>query len=281
MLAPPPAASSRKDSESALRSLQSKGRYLFRAEEFAKLTGRRPQSVAVKSALARLSKSGRVASLVRRPPTWLIVPPEQEHYGAPPVTWWLDDFLRPSEPNYYVALLSAARHWGSAHYAQQVTQVMVSRQRRPLEVGRLRVVFTHKTAAARTPTVTATNSVSPYTVSTREATLLDLIRHHKDVGGLEAIVRVAKDFASALTAEGLVEALDALAKPAAGQRLGFLLSVLRPKLTRPIAKWLQGRVIRREALEPTEVAESRSTLYSAEWQIEYTKRQIELIKELA
>lgn len=281
MHAPTPVAPLREDADGVLRSLQAKGRYLFRAEEFARLTGREPQSVAVKSALARLSKSGKVASLVRRPPTWLIVPPEQEHYGAPPVTWWLDDFLRPTEPSYYVALLSAARHWGSAHYAQQVTQVMVARQRRPLDVGRLRIVFTHKTAAARTPTVIASNSVAPYKVSTREATLLDLIRHHKDVGGLEAIVRVAKDFAPELTADGLVDALDALAKPAAGQRLGFLLSILRPKLAGPVAKWLRGRVFRRGALEPTETTEGHSTLYSAEWRIEYTERQSELIKELA
>lgn len=281
MPAPTPAASAQGDSESALRSLQSKGRYIFRAEEFARLTGREPNSVAVKSALARLSKSGKVASLVRRPPTWLIVPPEQEHYGAPPVAWWLDEFLRPTEPSYYVALLSAARHWGSAHYAQQVTQVMVSRQRRPLDVGRLRIVFSHKTAAARTPTVVVNNNVAPFRVSTREATLLDLIRHYKDVGGLEAIVRVTKDFAPEVTADGLVDALNALAKPAAGQRLGFLLSNLRPRLAAPIAKWLRGRVTRRQALEPTEFAERHSTLYSAEWQIEYTERQYELIKELA
>lgn len=276
-----PATTHREDAEGALRALQSKGRYLFGVEEFAGLTGREPQSVAVRSALARLSKSGKVASLVRRPPTWLIVPPEQEHYGAPPVTWWLDEFLRPSEPNYYVALLSAARHWGSAHYARQVTEVMVSRQRRPLEVGRLRVVFTHKTAAALTPTVTATNSVAPYSVSTREATLLDLIRHHKDVGGLETIVRVAKDFAPELTSVGLVDALDALAKPAAAQRLGFVLSVLRPKLAESIAKWLRGRATRRAALEPAGVPEGHLNLYSAEWRIEYSQRQAELIKELA
>jgi predicted transcriptional regulator of viral defense system len=158
---------------------------------------------------------------------------------------------------------------------------MVSRQRRPLEVGRLRVVFTHKTAAARTPTVTATNSVAPFTVSTREATLLDLIRHHKDVGGLEAIVRVTKDFAPDLTAVGLVDALEALAKPAAGQRLGFLLGVVRPKLAVPVEKWLRGRVTRREVLEPSEAADERSALYSAEWRIAYTERQVELIKELA
>lgn len=111
--------------------------------------------------------------------------------------------------------------------------------------------------------------------------MLDLIRHHKDIGGLEAIVRVAKDFAPHLTADGLVDALDALAKPAAGQRLGFLLSALRPKLAGPVAKWLRGRVIRREVLEPSETPDGHPALYSAEWRIEYTGRQVDLIKELA
>ncbi len=276
-----PSESALNGAEGALRSIQTKGRYLFRTEEFARLTGREPKSQAVKSALARLSKSGRIASLARRPSTWLIVPPEHEHYGAPPVTWWLADFLTPTEPAYYLALLSAARHWGSAHYAHQATQVMLSRQRRPLEVGRLQLVFTHKTAVECTPTVVATNSVAPFRVSTREATLLDLIRHHKEVGGLEAIARIAKDFVPLLTPAGLVEALDALDKPAAAQRLGFILGALRPKTAIPVSKWLRSRVFRREALEPAEAPDGHTTLYSPEWRIEYTERQAELLKELA
>jgi hypothetical protein len=98
---------------------------------------------------------------------------------------------------------------------------------------------------------------------------------------LEAIVRVAKDFAPHLSADALVDALDALAKPAAGQRLGFVLSVLRPKLVGPVAKWLRGRVTRREVLEPSDIAEGHAALYDAEWRIEHTERQVDLVKELA
>lgn len=267
--------------EAALRFIQAKGRYVFKASEFAILTGRDPGGSATKAALTRLSKTGRVVSLVRHPSTWLIVPPEQEHYGAPPVTWWIDDFLHPTEPNYYVALLSAARHWGSAHYAQQITQVMVARARRPLEVGRLRVVFTHKVALAKTPTVTVTNSVAPYRVSTPEATLLDLIRHHKDVGGLEAVARIAKDLVPAMSGAGLRKALDGLGQATAAQRLGFVLDALGARLAGTVHTWLKGRSFRREELEPNEAPANEPLSYHPKWRIAHSVRQLDLLRELA
>lgn len=269
------------DSESALRTLQARGHYLFRAAEFASMTGRESKGPAVKAALARLSRSNKIASLVKRPPTWLIVPPEQAAYGAPPVTWWIDDFIRPDEPGYYVALLSAARYWGSAHYALQTTQVMVSRKRAQLRVGRLSVDFTVKTEAARTPTVQAQGGAAAYRVSTREATLLDLMRHSKDVGGLEAFVRVAKDFVPAVTDQGLTDALDAMAQTAVAQRVGFVLSYLPKKRHKQVERWLADRRTRREPLERAASSAGGSVLFSPEWSIEYTPRQLELIKELS
>lgn len=269
------------DSDSFLRSIQSQGRYLFRASEFAALTGREPTGPAVKSALARLSRAGKIVSLVKRPPTWLIVPPEHAAYGAPPVTWWLDDFLRQDEPGYYLALLSAARYWGSAHYALQTTQVMVSRKHGSVRVGRLSLDFTFKAAAAQTPTMQATGGVAGYRVSTREATLLDLMRHSKDVGGLEAVVRVAKDFASAMSEDGLNEALTAMAQTAVAQRVGFVLSHRSKKLHKPVERWIVNRRTRREVLEGNVAGGDEPMLFSPEWRIAYTPRQLELIKELA
>src|SRR5450830_295224 len=105
--------------EVALRAIQSQARYLFRPAEFGRLTGTEAGSAALKSALSRYSKRGRIALVSKKPTAWLIVPPEHEHYGAPPVGWWLHDYLKDTEPHYYLALLSAAKHWGSGHYALQ------------------------------------------------------------------------------------------------------------------------------------------------------------------
>ncbi|EQD39136.1 hypothetical protein B1A_17000, partial [mine drainage metagenome] len=113
-------------SEEALSRIQARSRYYFKLSEFAQLTGR-DSGTAAYLAVNRLSRQGRVVTATRRPAGYLIVPPEHQHYGAPPVTWWIDDCLRFIEPHYYVALLSAARHWGSSHYARQDVQIMLSR----------------------------------------------------------------------------------------------------------------------------------------------------------
>ena len=60
----------------ALRRIQSQARYLFYPDEFAMLTGREPQSVAIKSALMRLSRQGLITLAVKRPAALLIVPAE-------------------------------------------------------------------------------------------------------------------------------------------------------------------------------------------------------------
>jgi predicted transcriptional regulator of viral defense system len=267
--------------ESALRAVQSQGRYIFRASEFAELTGRDPNGATLRLALARLSQKREIVSLVKRPSTWLIVPPEQLSYGAPPVTWWLDEFLRDADGGYYLGLLSAARYWGSSHYARQTTQVVVGKKRAPLKVGRLGIDFTFKAAASQTPTHVAMGGVARYRVSSREATLLDLLRHSKENGGLEAITRVARDFAPDMTEAGIVEALSAMNQTAVAQRLGFLLSQLGTKLQKPVANWLATRKTRSEPLEYSPGQSEEVLLRDSQWRIEFTPRQLDLIKELA
>lgn len=85
MAVPATIANDSLSSQSALQSIQASSRYFFEASEFARLTGREPESVSVKMALHRLSEQGRIACVARRPARWLIIPAEHQHYGAPPV----------------------------------------------------------------------------------------------------------------------------------------------------------------------------------------------------
>ncbi|MBU2768404.1 hypothetical protein HAP94_20055 [Acidithiobacillus ferrivorans] len=258
--------------DAALRKIQAQARYFFEPAEFARLTGRDPGSVACKRALDRLSKLGHIALASKQPAGWVIVPPEYEHYGAPPVSWWLGDCLTKIEPNYYVALLSAARHWGSAHYALQDTQVMMSKPRRELLVGRQRIVFFSKQALASTPTVTIRNGVAPWRVSTREATLLDLIRYQTAIGGLETVARIAKDFSTYLDRGQMLVALDALNQTAAAQRLGFLLEALNlPTPALAVETWLSKKhkalqILDRSSIPVQDISVS---LLSTRWGIRY------------
>jgi hypothetical protein len=241
------------------------------------------EGTAVSAALARLAADGRIVLALKRPAKWLIVPPEHAHYGAPPASWWLHDCLKDVEPHYYVALLSAARHWGSAHYALQTTQVMVRRHRLNRTIGKLRVEFTVKSTLERTPVVLATTQGAKLRVSTREATLLDLIRHQHAVGGLEAVARIARDFRKELQSQALRTALDALEQSAAAQRLGLILELQgQADAARVVEEWLQSRPLLTVPLEFGDAqAQAGERITSRPWRVSYSCEQRDQLEELA
>lgn len=277
----PDAQSISVDSDMALRHIQSEARYFFEPDEFARRTGREPGSAAVKSALQRLARARRIALATKRPPGWLIVPAEHAHYGAPPVLWWLDDCLKRIEPDYYLALLSAARHWGSAHYAKQDVQVMVGKPRRALAPGRLSIIFFAKQGIRETPTLVVKSDVANWRVSTREATLLDLIRHQSAIGGLESVTRVVRDFSPALQVSALATALDALGQTPAAQRLGFLLDRLGSRaLAAKTESWLAPRKTLRHHLEPHVNIGRRTLEFDERWRLVYAPSRLSFLQEL-
>ncbi len=270
------------NAEAALRAIQSGARYFFETSDFAQLVRRDSDSLAVKKALHRLAKRGLVVLATKRPAGWLIVPAEQAHYGAPPATWWLDDCLMRIEPHYYVALLSAARHWGSAHYAIQDTQVMVSKPRPALTPGRLKVDFFSKRTIAKTPTVMVTAGVAAWRVSTREATLLDLIRHQPNISGIESVVRIARDLAPNIELAGLTQSLNAMGQVPVAQRLGYILDRLSMKKpAQRVADWLASHRTMTHPLELQVFKDESSLLVDERWNIQYDARRLNLFEEIA
>lgn len=270
------------NAEAALRAIQTGARYFFETKDFAQFVGRGPDSPAVKKAVHRLVKQGLIVLATKRPAGWLIVPAEQAHYGAPPVTWWVDDCLKRIEPHYYVALLSAARHWGSAHYAIQDTQVMASKPRLALTPGRLKVEFFSKRAIAKTPTVVVTSGVAPWRVSTREATLLDLIRHQPDIGGIESVIRIARDLAPKIELSGLTQSLTAMGQVPVAQRLGFIVERLgMKKPAQRVADWLESHRTVTHPLELQVSMDESSLTLDERWKIRYDARRLNLFEEIA
>jgi AbiEi antitoxin C-terminal domain len=268
------------DSDEALRLLLEKARYVFDTNEFAQLTGRSSNIHAARIALGRLSDRKRVVAVHRRPSIWVIVPPEYSHYGAPPVSWWLHDCLTRLVPCYYVALLAAAKHWGSSHYALQVEQVIVREQRLPMTAGRQKVVFFTKSEIDRTPIVEVTGQKAPLRVSTREATLLDLMRHQDKVGGIEAIARIAKDFSPHLSTDQMLLALDAMGQVAVAQRLGFLFDRLAlTQMAELVAQWLAPRKLVRRPLTES-VDQAHTPEYDARWFLKYSNNQLGILDEI-
>jgi len=200
---------------------------------------------ALRQALLRQQRRGRLTRVARGAGQWLLVPLMHAESGAPPIETWLHRFLTTTvkEP-YYVALLSAAEAYGVSPYPTTVTQVMVPAQRRPITVGRQRIVFHTRANITPLPTRWHETADGRFLISTPELTMLDLIRRQELVGGVDRVSEVVAELAAHATADGLAAALDAASDVPNAQRLGALLALNGSTLADTIAAWLEDRSLR-------------------------------------
>lgn len=218
------------------------GKLSIRTEELAaQLPGTSDE--ALRHALQRLRRRGRIVRTARRTGHWLLVPLQDSVSGAPPLESWLHQFMTVSlqEP-YYVGFSSAAEAHGASPYAVMVTQVVVSRPRRPLTVGRHELQFIVRKDPSAVPTQWHETASGRFLVSTPEATTLELVARQDLVGGAGRVLETLRGLAPALTVEGLYKAFDAIGDIPSIQRLGTLLNLLE-KGSMPvevIADWLRS-----------------------------------------
>jgi hypothetical protein len=133
------------------------GSVAFSLAEFLEESGL--SAIAAKYQLLRLR--GKVVRISRRQPFFLIVGPEHRSIGAPPVTWWLQDYFNWLGRPYYLALQSAASVYGSNPQALQVNQIMTDRPCRVIQLGRIQVRFFVKRWLKQTPTQQMAQAAAP------------------------------------------------------------------------------------------------------------------------
>ncbi len=229
---------------------QRQGQYCFTDAELAKDS--RQSAAARRAALGRLKREGRLVRPLPRHPFFVIVPHEHHSMGAPPLDWYLDPLMRfLGVPNYYVGLLTAAQWHGASHFAVQETQVVVSRQLRPIRVGRERVCFITKMAAGRTPVELRNSESGAVRVSTPEATAVDLVRYPDVSGGFNMIAAALTELTPRLRPRELLQAAVQEDDVATSQRLGWLLDHVGAKhRTAPLARWIAQQRPRTRSLDP-------------------------------
>ncbi|MDP2367498.1 type IV toxin-antitoxin system AbiEi family antitoxin domain-containing protein [Rhodoferax sp.] len=202
---------------------------------------------ALRQALHRQQRKGRIVHASRGSEHWVIVPLQDASAGAPPLETWLDAYLSKTLGlPYYIGLLSAAEAYGASPQAVMVTQVMVPNSRRPLQVGRHRLVFLKRARTAEMPTRWRATPHGRFKISTPELTALDLVSRQQVAGGIARITDVLRSLVLDMTANGLLTALNAAHETPTAQRLGVLLSQLsQPLLTNLVADWLGTRRTRK------------------------------------
>jgi hypothetical protein len=214
------------------------GRVAFSLRQLIESTGLTP--IAARSQLHRLGE--RIARVPSAHSYFVIVTPEHQAPGAPPVEWWLDDYFRWLQRPYYLALQSAASALGSNPQAIQVTQVMTDGPRKPIEVGRLKITFFTKRRMARTPTQQLPNAYAPTRVSTPAATVFDLVRYAAKIGGIGRAVETLRPLLSNVRPADLRVVIESEDETASAQRLGFVLERLgHSKLADVVDNWLPGK----------------------------------------
>jgi len=140
-------------------------------------------AIAAKNQLRRLS--GKIIRVTPRQPFFLIISPEHRTMGAPPATWWLQDYFDWLGRPYYLALQSAAGKFGSNPQALQVTQVITDRPRRAIKAGRVHVRFFVKSNIRQIPMQQLPQAQAPLYISTPEGTVFDLVQYAARIGGID------------------------------------------------------------------------------------------------
>lgn len=199
-----------------------RGRFVVSVEELVKSS--QLTSLAVKRQLDRLGP--RVARLPGSGAVYLLIPPEHQLRGSPPVAAWLDNYFKRRGQRYYVGLLSAAVMYGSSKQAVQTTQIIVAKPTRPFDLGRVHVDFFVKSHLELTPFAELPGLPAPLAISTPEATAIDLIVFGHAIGGIARAAEVIDGMRKSMTAAGMRQALASESRNPVKQRLGYVLEVL-------------------------------------------------------
>jgi len=203
-----------------LRILLQRGRYTFTRTE-AEATLGSPR--ATMKALHRLETQGWLVSPSQC--FYVIQDPLHQVTGLP-VEWFLDDWARHLNTQYYVGLLTAAMLHGAAHQKPQQFQVIVDRQLRPLVRGPYYIRFFYKKHIADSAWETRKSPAGYYRISTPEMTAYDLLRYPKACPTRDMAATILAELGEVIQADRLAALSDQGAEIVTLQRLGWMLDAV-------------------------------------------------------
>lgn len=201
------------------------------------------RGVAFQSAVERLTKKGRLISPRRG--FYLILRPEDQSFGAPDPSRWVDPLMKHLGLDYRVSLLRAAAFHGSAHQAVMVFQVIAPRQLPKIELGRQQVEFLYQAPAGfaesnRPEWLAQLKTEAGFAkIAGVELTLLDMCRYFHQAAGINGAAQAVHDLGKKADPRILGKAACAYENSAV-RRLGYLLErfghIRQADALRPFAK---------------------------------------------
>lgn len=231
--------------------LASTGRYQFTSRDARAALG--VSADATKLALNRLARQGRIASPARG--FYVIVPPDYQSLGCLPAHQFIPALMKQKQLVYYVGLLSAAQYYGAAHHRPQQFQVLLEKNRRSIQCGKVRVMFVARKQIKEVSTRAFNTPRGEIQVSTPEATAVDLAGYPQHAGGLDNVATILVDLAESINPSLLPEAAATAPLPWT-QRLGYMLDLTdAANVADPLRAY-----VRQNAREYTPLVPGRSSI---------------------
>jgi predicted transcriptional regulator of viral defense system len=207
-----------------INSLHQAGKAAFTSAEALKAMNITREELA--AAVLRLKKKGYLVKPYRD--LYVPIPPEYRSLGCLPADQLLPPLMRHINTSYYVCLLSAAAFHGAAHQRPQITQVMVAKRIRPIRCGSVVIKFIYKKELNHVPTQLINVRTGYLTVSSPEATAMDLLLYLKQSGGINHIATILTELIEAIDPENVLQLANSSNEIVWVQRLGFLLETIEP-----------------------------------------------------
>ena len=234
--------------DSFLVELQSKGRYTFAFDE---LRTRFDLSEETLLQVVYRYKSKKQVAQIRKG-FYAIIPPEYSRQVMLPPYLFIEDLMKFLNKQYYVALLSAAAIYGSAHQ-QPMEFFVISKSPAPRSIrnNKLKITFLSKNSWAQEGITRQKTNAGYMNVSVPELTALDFFEYTR-VLGINHITSVLHELVEEMKASTLANIAKQYTNTAAIQRLGYILEMelSEEKLANNLWKALSQRNFFPVALSP-------------------------------
>jgi predicted transcriptional regulator of viral defense system len=204
-----------------IESLEQRGRISFSLDQLAEENPEITET-AIKSALIRLSKKGKVVSIHKG--FYLIISSEYALRGILPPIQFIDDLMKYLNRSYYVCTISAAALYGAAHQAPQEFFVITGYPvMRPTIKKGIKINYIIKRALQPNLLKELKTQSGYVKISSEALTALDLVQYQNRSGGLSRVATVINELMEEISPESFSQDLFLSSTTTAIQRLGYLL----------------------------------------------------------
>ncbi|MCF8222783.1 MAG: type IV toxin-antitoxin system AbiEi family antitoxin [Bacteroidales bacterium] len=181
--------------------------------------------VALRREISRLVEKGMIINL--RKEFYLILPPRYKKLGILPIELYVDKLFKYLHKDYYLALFSAAKFHGASH--QQIQKNYIITDLPPvLKVSRKNIIidFFHISNWPNKNIIKKKSDAGYFNVSSPALTMVDIVHHHRKLGGLNRTFTVLEELIEELTVNDIKDLLSWYPYKSTIQRTGYLMEEL-------------------------------------------------------